>query len=227
MDVGTGFVAPVHVGATSFAGQRQFVCRDVEPAAVRAPPIRRAQVHMRSSLNMQKKKDKVTAVKESIEDVDLLFQVPLPGLTVAQVMQLKDTLPEGTKCMTVKNTLMKRAIEGTEWSVVGDMCSQSTVWFFVKGDLKPAIKAYTKFAKENKRDPILGGAFESSLYDRDGVEKLGELPTKQELYQKTAILIKAVPTKLARTVKAVPVKLARAINLAVNDPDKEAPAAEA
>jgi ribosomal protein L10 len=40
--------------------------------------------------------------------------------------------------------------------------------------------------------------FEGTLLTADGIEAVTKLPTKQELMQTTAVLVKAVPTKLAR-----------------------------
>ena len=47
---------------------------------------------------------------------------------------------------------------------------------------------------------IVGGIFEGEVYDQKGVVAITKLPTKQELMQTTAVLLKALPTKLARTL---------------------------
>jgi ribosomal protein L10 len=53
------------------------------------------------------------------------------------------------------------------------------------------------------------------LYDSKGVSQLAKLPTKQELMQTTAVLLKQVPTKLARVIQeARGTKLARAVDAA-------------
>lgn len=176
---------------------------------------------MGAALNREKKSAKVEAVKESISKAQLVFSVPLPGLTNAQMMELRRSLPDGVTCQTVKNTLMRRAVKGTEWEVANDICKNSSIWFFVEDDYKGALEMYQKFAKLHQRDDIIGGVMEGVLYDNQGVADIAKLPSKQELYAKIAMLIKAVPTKVARTVKAVPTKVGRAIHLAVNDPSKD------
>ena len=55
---------------------------------------------------------------------------------------------------------------------------------------------------------------ESTVYDTKGVEAIGNLPSKQDLYAMIAGAVKAVPTKVARVIKAPNSKLARAIKLA-------------
>lgn len=49
---------------------------------------------------------------------------------------------------------------------------------------------------------IVGGIFDGELLDKKGVEAITKLPTKQELMGSTAVLLKAIPTKLARTLNA-------------------------
>lgn len=217
-----GFVAtPAAVaGRSSFCGG--VVCAGRPSKAVAVPTCAPARVHMRSDVNLQKKADKVESVREALSGCETVFQVALPGTSVAQISSLKRELPEGTTCRTVKNTLMKRAVEDTEWSCLEDLCLGSSVWFFVHDDLKGTVAAYKDWAKLNKREDILGGAMDSIAYDGDQFKAIAALPSKQELYQKIAVLLKVVPIKLGRSVKAVPTKLGRAINMAVNDPEKDA-----
>ena len=51
------------------------------------------------------------------------------------------------------------------------------------------------------RSAIVGGFFGGEVLDGKGVEAISKLPTKQELMQQTAIALKMVPTKLARSLK--------------------------
>lgn len=221
-----GFVAgpATVVGQTSFCGGALCARRPAAAAPLATPMP--ARIQMAAPAVIARKAAKVEYAKARLEESQFVFQAALSGLSVSQVSELKRSLPEGSTCGTVKNTLMKRAIEGTEWSVVGDLCKDSTVWFFVKTDIKGTVDAYKKFAKEHKRDELLGGCMQGTIYDVNGVKAIAELPTMDELHTQIACLIKAVPTKLARTVKAVPTKLGRAINMAVADPEKaDAPAA--
>lgn len=209
-----GFVT----GAAAVTSRQSFCGASVcggRPAAHAAPAA--ARVYMRSDVALQVKKDKVTKVREDMAAAESVFQVGLDGITVSQISQLKNEMPEGSTCRTVKNTLMRRAIEGTDWSIVGDLCTGSTVWFFVNDDLKGTVGAYTKWAKSTKKGAVLGGAMDGAVYDGAQINAIADLPTKQELYQQIAVLLKAVPTKLGRTVNQVPTKVARAINLAIND----------
>lgn len=182
---------------------------------------------MVSKTNIAAKEAKVNIIKERLAECEMIFSVPLAGLSVAEVRDLKSKLPPTTTAGTVKNTLMRRAIAESKWETAGEFTKQSSIWVFVKDDIKGSVKAYSTFAKDLKREDINGGVLEGVAYDAEGIGAISELPSRKELIAKIASAIKMVPTKLGRSVNAVPTKVARAIKLAVADESEgDAPAAE-
>lgn len=184
-----------------------------------APPPRRAALRMEglgNPANLTGKAGVIDTVEGLLADSSFLFSAPLPGLTVAQVSQLKNSMPESTKVMIVKNTLMRKAIAGSSFESAESLTSGSNMWFFVQGDIKETVEPFKAFAKANKLKSFtpLGGVLDGEVFDNKGVLAIAEMPSKQELYGKIASLIQMVPTKVARSVKAVPTKLGRAIKLA-------------
>ena len=156
-------------------------------------------------------------VKELLDKSEMIFTVPGGSMTVSQAQKLRLSLPEGTSMVTVKNKLMARALEGTEYESAASLLKGPNMWFFIEEDIGASIKAFNAFTKETQKKeshPILGGVIEGVLYDTAGVDAIGNLPSKQDLYAKIAGSIKAVPTKVARVIKAPSSKLARAIKLA-------------
>ena len=229
-------VSPSVIGSRSLCGAKD-VCpmlqRHTESAArrtyvttpsMKAKGAARSMVRVReekkkgptkSERNMMKKEKIVTTVNTLLEDSEMVFTIPLGSIPVKGIYGLRQELPEGVKAMAVKNKLMKRALEDSQWSVAEPLAKGSNLWFFVnEGNIKSTITQYKKFNKEYKKATINGGVLEGELYDGKGVRDISELPTKQESYQKIAMAIKAVPTKIARTTKEIPSKLARAIRLA-------------
>lgn len=157
----------------------------------------------------------------------MLFATDLSGLSVKEVSDLKRRLPATSTVMTVKNTLMRRAIADSKWEAAGEFSKNSSMWFFVDEDFKGTVQTYEKFADELKREGIKGGVFEGERVDAKGITAIAALPSKKELITQIARSIKMVPTKVGRGVKAVPSKLARAIKLAVADEESgDKPAAE-
>lgn len=183
---------------------------------------------MVSPTNIAKKTAKVDTVKSRLETCQMLFAGNLSGLSVKQVAELKLSMPPTTTVMTVKNTLMRRAIADTKWEAAGEFSNYSNMWFFVNEDFKGTVNAYEQFVNGLKReDGIKGGVFEGERCDAKGIADIAALPSKKELIAQIARSIKLVPTKLGRGVKAVPSKLARAIKLSVADEESgDAPTAE-
>ncbi|KAL7561100.1 hypothetical protein ACA910_009368 [Epithemia clementina (nom. ined.)] len=171
------------------------------------------------------KRATVETVKSKLETSEMVFSMSASSLTVAQMRKLRLAVPKTTTVKVVKNTLMERAVEGTEFQglLESDLLTGANMWFFIEEDIAGTISAVNTFVKENgKKDShtILGGVLESTVYDAAGVEAIGKLPSKQDLYARIAGSIKAVPTKVARVIKAPSSKLARAIKLATAE-DKE------
>lgn len=218
----TAFAPSALVGANPFASNTaaSLVSSHVARPKVWQPRVVPCMV---SEANIAVKAKKVQSVKDRLEDAQMLFSVPLDGLTVPQVLELKGTMPEGTKIGTVKNSLMRRAIADTPWVNAESLTKKSSMWFFVGEDMKGTVNAYTAFAKTAGREPdVNGGVFEGIAYDEEGIKAIAALPSKKELITKIAFSIKAVPTKVARSIKAVPTKVGRAIKLAVADGAAEA-----
>jgi large subunit ribosomal protein L10 len=167
----------------------------------------------------------VEKVKGLLDNSEMVFTVPASSLTVAQTETLRRSLPENTTAKVVKNKLMIRALEGTEFDVVSSspLLKGANMWFFIQDDIGASIKAYNAFVKavgKMETHGINGGVMEGHVYDDKGVQAIGNLPSKQDLYARIAGSIKAVPTKVARVIKAPSSKLARAIKLATEEINK-------
>ncbi|KAL7535760.1 hypothetical protein ACHAXR_007948 [Thalassiosira sp. AJA248-18] len=162
------------------------------------------------------KKETISKVKGLLDSSEMIFTVPASGITVSQVQSLRRSLPEGTTMSVVKNKLMNRAIEGTDYETAGEMLKGANMWFFIEEDIGGTVKSWNSFVKEEglEEHSILGGTMDGSNYDASGVTAISKLPSKQDLIAKIAGGIKAVPTKVARVVKAPGIKVARAIKLA-------------
>ena len=200
-------------------------------AAFTGPVLRPAETYSSAlfggasgySTTLEGKKERVATVKELLDKSELIFTVPASGITVPQVQNLRRSLPAGTTVSVIKNKLMTRAIEGTDFEAVGSMLKGANMWFFIEEDIGGTVKSWNDFVKSaNLKDShsILGGNIEGTNYDTAGVEAISKLPSKTELIARIAGGIKAVPTKLARVVKAPGMKVARAIKLAGEEINK-------
>lgn len=188
----------------------------------RQPSFTKSTLHMGGAsgyaTSLDGKKQRVDTLKGLLDSSEFIFSVPANSITVSEVQSLRRSLPEGTTMSVVKNKLMSRACEGTDYEeAVTGLVKGANMWFFIEEDIGGTVKAFDAFAKDTGKKEtheILGGVVEGTVYDQGGVRAISKLPSKLELIAKIAGGIKAVPTKLGRVIKANPEKLARAIKLA-------------
>lgn len=159
---------------------------------------------MPSPETIAKKATIVDEVVETMEGSMLMFCVRSEGIPVNEMNILRQQMPEGTTIRCVKNTLVKRAAEQVPKFQGGDdLLVRSNYWFFCpEEDMRETFKTWNEYVEKSKKEEndIVGGVFEGECLDKKGVEAVTKLPTKQELMQSTAILLKAIPTKLARSL---------------------------
>jgi len=173
-----------------------------------------------TSLHMGKtifqKKDIIRGVKSDLENAQMIFSTDMSKLNINQINALRDGMPAGSKAICIKNRLLKRAIKDSPWTPAADVSTGTeNMWIIINDDVKGTIEHFKSWEKKMKPPAgIKNGIIEGVLYDTKGVEAIGKLPSKQELYAKIAGSVAAVPAKLARTVNEVPTKTSRAIKLA-------------
>lgn len=153
--------------------------------------------------------------KALVDQSALIISFPNKGVTKEAIDILRKELPKGIKSSVVKNSLMKKAVEGTQFDKLSDDLKNENMFLFIpEGQARPTYDAYRKWQKEVKRvDPefdLKSAAMEHNIYVGKSIEAVVNLPTKADVITKIALGIKAIPTKVALGVKAVPNKLGRA-----------------
>lgn len=162
-------------------------------------------------MTRERKEQEVEALKERFENNETVIITHNLGLTVAQMTELRNELrKEGATFKVTKNTLAKRAIVGTQFENISDMFSGPT-GMAMSQDPVAAAKAVQKFAKDNKKLVILGGAMGTNVMDVKGIEQLSKLPSLDELRSKIVGVLKAPAQKVAGVVQAPAGQLARVV----------------
>eukprot|EP01041_Mallomonas_annulata_P007449 gene7449-15234_t len=187
-----------------------------------------AETRMRTAINMAAPKPSgfsntkagkaviLERTKVLLSKSSLVIAVPGQGITKEQVDMLKKELPADTKASVVKNALIRKAAEGTQFAGISVGLRDQNLFFFIpENSAKSSFDAFKKWQKEVKRTEDVfaakAAAMEGLAYYNKDIEAVCNLPTKKELITKIALGIKSVPTKVAKGVKAVPDKLGRAI----------------
>ena len=199
-------------------------------------PSARTPLTVTAALSRAGKEATVAKLVDAFDASAAAFGVRFKGVSVKDVEGLRRSLPPSARMIVCKNTLVKLAAEKAEgeWEVLSPAAALDNAWIFADEEaISGSVKAYTAFAaklqetltKEEratvKRTTVSGGVLEGRFLTGADVESLKNMPTKAELMQKIAILIKRVPTKLALSIKAVPRKVAFGVKaLADGDDDK-------
>lgn len=185
-----------------------------------------APLRVECAINRKKKEEIVGKIQTTLDDSMLVFGMRFTKMPVKQMENVRRALPPETTMYVAKNSLMRIATKSdgyTQWSGIAKCTAMDNVWIFapeeqVATTVKEIIKIAKVIAKENKASngagpsaEISGGVMDGHFMTEAEILKLENMPTKKDLYQKTAVAIKALPTKLARLTKAVPQKLAVAI----------------
>jgi large subunit ribosomal protein L10 len=145
------------------------------------------------------------------KDIGLLVVAHNAGLTVAQATDLRRRMREaGGTVKVAKNRLVKLALQGTPAQGIADLFKGPTMMAYSKDPIA-AAKIAVKYAKENDKLVILGGAMGANALDANGVKALADLPSLDELRAKIIGLLNAPATKVVRTIKEPGAKLARVV----------------
>ena len=126
------------------------------------------------------------------------------GLTVEQDTQLRKQLREaGVVYKVYKNTLMKRAFEGTDFAQMNDHLEGPTAIAFSMDDATAAARIIAKFAKTADKLELKAAVVEGKYYDAEGVKALANIPSRDELISKLLGSLQSPITNFARVIKQV------------------------
>lgn len=124
------------------------------------------------------------------------------GVTVDKMDALRKQAREnGVWLRVVRNTLAKRAIEGTDYACLADSLVGPSIIAFSNEHPGAGARILRDFAKENDKFELKAACFEGALVD---IGMLATLPTYEEAISKLmSVLKEASAGKLVRTIAAV------------------------
>ncbi|MDD2834188.1 MAG: 50S ribosomal protein L10 [Methylotenera sp.] len=155
------------------------------------------------SLNLTEKKAVVAEVSTQVAQAQAIVLAEYRGIGVADMTVLRaEARKSGVYLRVLKNTLVRRAVEGTPFSALADQMVGPLV-FGISTDAVAAAKVINNFAKTNDKIVIKAGAIPNQLMDAAGVQALASTLSREELLAKFACTLNEVPTKFARAMAAI------------------------
>ncbi len=135
------------------------------------------------------------------------------GLTVAELAALRAALETvGGDYKIFKNTLVRRAIDGSEYQPLSEYLSGPSALTFVQGDISAVAKALRDFARANPLLVIKGGLADGSLLSPADLAALADLPPREVLLARLAGALAAPMQQMAGLLEALPRNLAYGIS---------------
>lgn len=154
------------------------------------------------ALGLEDKKAIVAEVQEAAQGALSAVVADSRGVTVGAMTSLrKEARAAGVWMKVVRNTLAKRAVEGSSFECLTDTMVGPTLIAFSNEHPGAAARIFKEFAKKNDKFEIKGGAFEGNVVS---VDMLATLPTYDEAIAKLMSVMKeAAAGKLVRTIAAI------------------------
>jgi len=173
------------------------------------------------ALRLDDKKLVVEEVAAIAADAHSAIAAEYRGLTVTEVTELRRVAREsGVYLRVVKNTLARRAVEGTEFECMKEGMTGPLIFAFSMEDPGSAARVINDFAKEHDKLVTKLVSIGGQLYDASELKRLASLPTRDQAISMLMALMKAPVEKFVRTLAEPHAKLTRTV-AAVKD-QKEA-----
>ncbi|HHO81907.1 MAG TPA: 50S ribosomal protein L10 [Halothiobacillus sp.] len=164
------------------------------------------------ALTIEQKKLVVAEVAEVASKAYSAVGAEYRGLTVEQMTAMRVKAREsGVYLRVIKNTLAKRAVEGTEFACIRESLTGPLVLAFSLEDPGSAARLMKDFAKEYDKLEVKIVALGGQLLSASDLERVASLPTREEALSMLLSVMQAPIAKLARTLNEVPGKLVRTV----------------
>jgi large subunit ribosomal protein L10 len=164
------------------------------------------------ALQLEQKRQIVAEVNEIAASALSAVVADYRGLTVAEMTEMRSKAREsGVYVRVVRNTLAKRAVEGTEYACLDEAFVGPTLLAFSQGDPGSAARLLKNYAKEHQALEVKALAIGGELLGADQIDRVATLPTLDEARAMLLAVMQAPVIKFMRTLNEVPTKLVRAV----------------
>ncbi|WP_191601883.1 50S ribosomal protein L10 [Marinomonas algicola] len=156
------------------------------------------------ALGLEDKKAIVAEVSEAAKVALSAVVADSRGVTVGNMTALrKEAREAGVYVRVVRNTLARRAVDGTDFECLKDSFVGPTLIAFSNEHPGAAARLLKKFAKDNEAFEVKALAFNGELMAAGDIDRLATLPTYDEAISRLMSVIQGATSKFVRTLAAV------------------------
>jgi large subunit ribosomal protein L10 len=164
------------------------------------------------SLTVEAKQAVVTEVAAVAKTAQSAVAAEYRGLTVAEMTKFRMAARQaGVYVRVVKNTLARRAIEGTSFECMKGSLKGPLVLAFSREDPGAAARVVKGFAKEHEKLVTVALSIGGELYPASDIDRLASLPTLTDARTMFVRVLNAPLTQLVRTLAEPAAMLARTL----------------
>ena len=163
-----------------------------------------------------KKAEQIEKLNSQLQKASSMIVGSFSKLTVAKDYELRKTVRSaGGRYQVVKNTLAKRASEGTKVADALKGLKGVSSIAYTDGDPVALAKALSKYVDDNPEFSFKSGILEGRVINLQEIKALATMPSKEEIYSKLLFLMNAPAQRLVTVMSAVGRDLAIVVNQGV------------
>ena len=146
----------------------------------------------------------VAEIAELLNGAASVVAVDYRGLTVAQDTELRKQLrAAGIVYKVYKNTMIRRAAEGTDYAALDPNLEGPTAIAVSKDDATAPARMLAEFAKKADKLEMKGGIVEGTYYDAKGIQVIATIPSREVLLGRLLGSLQSPITNFARVLNQI------------------------
>ena len=163
-------------------------------------------------MNREGKEHIVSHLSDKLKEASLVVVTDYRGLSVEKITQLRNELRSVSSDYRVaKNTLLKRASQGTDLEQLHQYFTGPTAIVLSQGDPIAPVKVLVKYLKDYSELSIKGSFLQGTFLSAEDTQALSTLPGRNELLGKLLSLLVSSQVRLLNVLSGVPQKFVRVL----------------
>ena len=159
-------------------------------------------------MKMDEKKEIVEDIRKRFLESKVVILTDYKGLDVEKINELRRKLKQsGAEYKVIKNTLLVRASEETDISLIKDSFKGPSAVALSCDDPVTPAKILTEFADEHESLEIKVGVMNGKILDLSAIKKLSALPSREVLLGSLLSVMSGVPSAFVRALNDMPRRL--------------------
>ena len=154
-------------------------------------------------LNLNDKKAVVADIGAQVAQAQTIILAEYRGIPVGELTKLRaNARAEGVYLRVLKNTLARRAVQGTQFEALGESMIGPLI-YGISADPIASARVLNDFSKTMDALVIKAGSFNGKTLDANGVKALASIPGRNELLAMLLGVMLAPVSSMARVLGAV------------------------